>query len=165
MTIYFPVSNTLSVAARQALSDHLNGAPQIRDLLDVDFDGWTEDQAHSVAEELEAAGFGTKRNGCFIFDFELRAPEQLPTDLLDELVPAVTLVDQIVQDVYTTRTPENPNPDNPLGVSWAVLLQLQHVLLIAKYHQQGVLTSTDVNTQLPAVAALLAKAVRAQVDG
>lgn len=163
MTIHFPVSNTLSVPARTALLDHLNSTPLTRDLLDVDSGPWTVDDSHAVASELEAAGYGKERNGSFHFEFELRAPAQLPTDLLDELVPAVTLVEKIVQDVMAARTPEDPNPDNPLGVSWGVLMQLHHVLLIAKYAQQGMLTSTDVNMQLPAVATMLAKAIRTQV--
>lgn len=162
MTIYLPVSNTLSASARAALLDHLNSTPLSADLLDAE-DGWTTAESLAAAEELEAAGYGKNTDGVFYPAFELRAPEQLPTDLLDELVPAVEAIDSVVQDVMNRRTPEDPNPDNPLGVSWAVLMQLQNVLLIAKYHQQGVLTGTDINTQLPAVAVMLAKAIRSQV--
>lgn len=163
MTIYFPVSNTLSVAARQALSDHLNSVPLTRDLLDIDTSDWTEEQSQSVAEELEAAGFGHERNGCFVFEFKLHAPEQLPTDHLDELVPALAAVDRIVTAADRIRTPEDPDPDNGLHVPFGILLQLQNVLRIATYQQQGTLSATDVNSQLPAVATMLARAVRAQV--
>lgn len=162
MTIVLPVSNTLSASARAALLDHLNSTPLSVDLLDAE-DVWTTAESLAVAEELEAAGYGKNTDGVFYPAFELRSPAQLPTDLLDELVPALHAVDGIVQDVDRRRSPEHPNPSNELGVSFAVLMQLQNVLRLAVYGRQGRLSDDDVARQLPAVATMLARAVRAKV--
>lgn len=83
---------------------------------------------------------------------------------LDELVPALQAIDGIVQDVDRRRSPQLPNPGNELGVSFAVLLQLQNVLRLAVYGRQGRLNDDDVARQLPAVATMLARAVSAAVS-
>lgn len=164
MTHHIVISQALSAPAREALRDHLSVSYQMHDLLDIEGGTWTLDDARAAATELTAAGYGhTEANGDFQWDIIPHIPAQLPTDNLDELVEAVDLVDRIAHDIMAVRTPENPDPSNPLGISWPILLQLQNVLRIAKYAQSGKLSATDVNTQLPAVATMLARAVRDQV--
>ena len=88
-------------------------------------------------------------------------PPVMKTDP-DELVAALTVADSIVQDVDRRRSPEHPDPSNPLGVSFAILLQLQNILRLAVYEQQGRLQHADIARQLPAVATMLARAIREQ---
>ena len=83
---------------------------------------------------------------------------------LDELVTALQAIDGIVQDVDRRRSPQLPNPSNALGCPFAVLLQVQNVLRLAAYGRQGRLSDEDVARQLPTVATMLARAVRAEVS-
>lgn len=78
-------------------------------------------------------------------------------------MPALLLLDHIVERTDRQRSPKLPNPDNVLGMSFGILLQLQNVLRLAVYGQQGRLQHADVNRQLPAVATMLARAIRAEV--
>lgn len=163
MTHHLVVSSTLSTAAREALADFLSASCEEAEILDP-ARGWPAEANASVVRELVAAGYGTSDgHGTFTLDIRPLAPQQLPTDSLDELVPALHAVDGIVQDVDRRRSPEHPNPSNELGVSFAVLMQLQNVLRLALYGRQGRLSDDDVARQLPAVATMLARAVRAEV--
>lgn len=162
MTHHLAVSSTLSTAAREALSDFLSASCEVVTIVDPDR-GWPEGAATSIAQELVDAGYGTVKNGTFTLDIRPVAPQQLPTDSLDELVPALLLLDDIVERADRLRSPELPNPENVLGVSFGILLQLQNVLRLAVYGQQGRLQHADINRQLPAVATMLARAIRAEV--
>lgn len=163
MTHVIPVSSTLSAGAREALTDFLNSSCEVSQILDPDR-GWPAEAAASVARELEHAGYGTVENGTFTLSIEPIAPQELPTDNLDELVPALQAVDGIVQDVGRRRSPQSPDPSNELGVSFAILLQLQNVLRLAVYGQQGRLQHADIAQQLPAVATMLARAIRTEAQ-
>ena len=162
MTHHLAVSSTLSAAAREALADFLSTSCEIATIIESDR-GWPDGAGASIAQELVDAGYGTVTDGSFTLDIRPVAPQQLPTDSLDELVPALLLVDHIVQRADRQRSPELPNPDNALGVSFGILMQLQNVLRIAVYGQQGRLADADVARQLPAVATMLARAIRAEV--
>ncbi|WIA97645.1 hypothetical protein [Curtobacterium sp. MCBA15_004] len=162
MTHHLAVSSTLSTAAREALADFLSASCPTSEILAPD-SGWPEEANASVVRELVAAGYGTESDGTFTLDIRPLAPQQLPTDALDDLIPALHTVDQIVQDTDRRRAPQRPNPGNELGVSFAILMQLQNVLRLAVYGREGRLSSDDVARQLPAVATMLARAVRAEV--
>ncbi len=162
MTHHLAVSSTLSAAAREALADFLSASGEVATIVDTDR-GWPAEAAPSIAQELVDAGYGTVTDGTFTLDIRPVAPQQLPTDSLDELVPALLLIDHIVERTDRQRSPELPNPDNALGVSFGILLQLQNVLRLAVYGQQGRLQHADINRQLPAVATMLARAIRAEV--
>lgn len=162
MTHHLAVSSTLSAAAREALADFLSASCSTAAILAPE-SGWPKEANASVVRELVAAGYGTESDGTFTLDIRPLAPQQLPTDTLDELVPALEVVDQIVQDVDRRRSPQRPNPSNQLGVSFAILMQMQNVLRLAVYGREGRLSSEDMARQLPAVATMLARAVRAEV--
>jgi hypothetical protein len=161
MTHYIAVSSTLSAAAREALQEHLSAPCAVIDILEQDSGAWTPEDAEAAAHELERHGYGAVRNGHFLFAINLREPPQLPSDHLDELVPALALVSRIFDDVLQQRTEETPNPSNALGVSFPILMQLQNVLRLAVYGQQGKLSHADMVLQLPDVATMLARAIRA----
>jgi len=162
MTHHLAVSSTLSAAAREALADFLSTSCEIATIIEPDR-GWPDGAAASIAQELVDAGYGTVTDGTFTLDIRPVGPQQLPTDSLDELVPALLLLDHIVERTDRQRSPELPNPDNVVGVSFGILMQLQNVLRLAVYGQQGRLQHADVNRQLPAVATMLARAIRAEV--
>lgn len=163
MTHYLAVSSTLSTGAREALTDFLTASCEEAEILDPAH-GWPAEANASVVRELVAAGYGTSDGyGTFTLDIRPLAPQQLPTDALDELAPALHAVDGIVQDVDRRRSPETPNPSNELGVSFAILMQLQNVLRLAVYGRQGRLSDEDVARQLPTVATMLARAIRKEV--
>lgn len=164
MTHHLAVSSTLSAGAREALADFLSASCEEAEILDP-ARGWPAEANASVVRELAAAGYGTSDGrGTFTLDIRPLAPQQLPTDALDELMPALHAVDGIVQDADRRRSPEQQNPVNELGCSFAILLQLQNVLRLAVYGRQGRLSDEDVARQLPAVATMLARAVRAEVQ-
>lgn len=79
-------------------------------------------------------------------------------------MPALALVDRVFDEVMQQRTEATPNPTNALGVSFPILMQLQNVLRLAVYGQQGKLTHADMVAQLPDVATMLARAIRAEVS-
>ena len=162
MTHHLAVSSTLSAGARDALTDFLTASVPVNELLDPD-SGWPADASHSVARELVTAGYGTVENGTFRLDIRPLAPQQLPTDELDELVPALTAIDGVFADVLRRRTESTPNPSNELGVSFAVLAQLQNVLRLAVYSKQGRIPEASVIRQLPIVATMLARAIHEEV--
>lgn len=162
MTHHLAVSSTLSAGAREALTDFLTASVPVRELLDPE-SGWPAEASLSVARELVAAGYGTVDKGTFTLDIRPIAPQQLPTDELDELVPALAAVDGVFADVLRRRTESTPNPTNELGVSYAVLAQLQNVLRLAVYGQQGRIPEASVIQQLPIVATMLARAIREEV--
>lgn len=162
MTHHLAVSSTLSAGAREALTDFLSASCEVVTIVDPEH-GWPAEAAASIAQELVDAGYGTIANGAFTLDIRPLAPQQLPTDALDELSPALLLVDHIVERADRQRSPEEPNPDNVLGASFGVLMQLQNVLRLAVYSRQGRLSTEDVARQLPAVATMLARAIRAEV--
>lgn len=163
MTHHLAISTALSAPAREALADFLTASCPVGDLLDTDR-GWPDRAAAAAAEELVAAGYGTiDEHGTFALAIVPLAPQQLPSDSLDELAPALAAVDQLFDGVLLRRTDKNPNPSNPLGVSYRVLAQLQNVLRLAVYGQQGKLTHADINRQLPLVATMLARAIREEV--
>ncbi|OII10507.1 hypothetical protein BIU97_10285 [Curtobacterium sp. MCBA15_009] len=162
MTHHVAVSSTLSAAAREALADFLSASRSVDEIVNPDR-GWPAEATASIAQELVDAGYGTITNGTFTLDIRPVAPQQLPTDALDELSPALLLIDHIVERTNRQRSPEKPNPDNVLGTSFAVLLQLQNVLRLAVYGRQGRLNDEDVARQLPTVAIMLARAIRAEV--
>jgi hypothetical protein len=164
VTHHIVISSTLSAVAREALADLLSSVSTAHDLLDLEQGEWTIEDARSVARELAAAGYGhLTASGDLMWDIVPQVATQLPSDHLDELTPALEAIDQVVQQVDSVRTPENPDPDHGLRLTWPVLLQLQNVLRIATYAQRGILRSTDVNSQLPAVAMLLGRAIRQQI--
>ncbi len=162
MTHHLAVSSTLSAAAREALANFLSASCEVATIVAPDR-GWPKGAAASIAQELVDAGYGTITDGTFTLDVRPLAPQQLPTDSLDELSPALLLVDRIVQRADRQRSPELPDPENALGVSFGVLMQIQNVLRIAVYGRQGRLNDVEVARQLPAVATMLARAIRAQV--
>ncbi|WIB25407.1 hypothetical protein [Curtobacterium sp. MCSS17_015] len=164
LTHHLAVSGTLSAAAREALNDHLSAPCAVFDILEQDSGTWTPEDAEAAARELERHGYGTVHDGHFLFAIALREPPQLPTDHLDELVPALALVDRVFDEVMQQRTEATPNPTNALGVSFPILMQLQNVLRLAVYGQQGKLTHADMVAQLPDVATMLARAIRAEVS-
>ncbi|MBT2503002.1 hypothetical protein [Curtobacterium sp. ISL-83] len=163
MTHHIVISSALSTGAREALTDHLSAPCRISDLLDTSAGTWTLEDANAAAAELAAAGYGYIDGSDFQFDVVPHEPSLLPTDTLDELVPALAAVDRIVSAADAIRTPEDPDPDNGLHVPFAILMQLQNVLRLAAYAQQGRLSHADINSQLPAVATMLARAVQEAV--
>lgn len=163
MTHHLAVGSTLSSPAREALMELLTASRPVADLLDAGR-GWPDDAAQAAANELAAAGYGTlDGQGTFTLAILPFTPQQLPSDSLDELVPALAAVDRVFAGVLRRRSESDLNPSNPLGVSYRVLAQLQNVLRLAVYGQQGKLTHADINRQLPMVATMLARAIREEV--
>jgi hypothetical protein len=163
VTHHLAVSSALSAPAREALADFLTASCPVGELLDTER-GWPDGAAAAAAEELVAAGYGTiDEHGTFTLAIVPLAPQQLPSDTLDELTPALAVLDRLVADVMRRRTASDPDPDNPLGVTVAILLQLQNVLRLVVYERQGHIGRSAILQQLPLVATMLARAIRQEV--
>ncbi|WIE54208.1 hypothetical protein [Curtobacterium sp. MCBD17_003] len=161
------ITSHLSAGAREALADLLSAGVEAGNALDTSSGRWTRDDAIDACHELARAGYGTVDGGDFHLNFEVVdfSPATLPTDLLDDLVPALAAVTDMVDTANRVRTPEDPDgPANALGIRpFSILFALQTVLQLAVHDLRGDIPSAPAAAQFPYVAALLARQVLREV--
>ncbi|RPE75629.1 hypothetical protein EDF28_3574 [Curtobacterium sp. PhB137] len=163
MTVSIYIPSTLSAGARQALTDMLSGTTEVTSLVDTEQGLWTVSDAEAVAVELEQAGYGVRsRTGAFAWTIEPHSPPNLGTDFLDDITPALAIVEQIMADTNAVRTPKNPGVvDNDAGFgSYGLLIGVLNILQLADHDLRGDLQARPASVQFPMVAQVLARHIR-----
>jgi hypothetical protein len=163
MTVSIYIPSTLSAGARQALTDMLTSTTEVATLVDTEQGPWTTADAEAIAVELEQAGYGVRsRTGTFAWTIEPYSPPTLGTDFLDDIAPALAIVQQIMTDTNAVRTPENPGVvGNTAGIgTYGLLIGVLNILQLADHDLRGELKARPAAVMFPVVAQLLARHIR-----